>query len=123
MEAGRYCLARTWCPGQAVSRLHLVATGLAPAGFVQQGLFEPPADKARAVARLKHEVHARQGQFTLPPDDVYRDEAHSFDVRDIHGKTCSRGAPGSRPWPCPSAPVALIEGFWSGMTKGWSGLT
>jgi hypothetical protein len=74
--------------------MHLIATHLAHPGFLQQGLFEPPAGRARAVARLKQQVNARLGRFTLrsgatlPLANLYRDEAQSFDVCDIRGKMC-----------------------------------
>jgi hypothetical protein len=52
MEAGRYCL-------------ELLARHLAHPGLLQQGLFEPAGDRARAVARFKHQVNARLGRSTL----------------------------------------------------------
>jgi hypothetical protein len=65
MEAGKHCLARAWAPGRAVNRMHLIATRLRRPGFVQQGLFEPPEGRARAVAKVKREVNARLGRFAL----------------------------------------------------------
>src|SRR5262249_23578719 len=53
MDAGKRCLARAWVPGRAVNRMHLIATRLRRPGFVQQGLFEPPEGRARAVAKVK----------------------------------------------------------------------
>ena len=94
MEAGRHCLARAWMPGRAVNRMHLIATRLRRPGFVQQGLFEPPDAKARAVAKVKREINANVGRFavrsgaTLPLYDVYRDSEQSYDVCDIRGKMC-----------------------------------
>jgi hypothetical protein len=94
LEAAYLCFAQAWVPGLGVSRMHLIATNLCRPGFVQLGLFEPPAEQARAVARLKKEVNTKLGRFvlrsgaTLPLSDVYRDEAQSYDVCDIHGKMC-----------------------------------
>jgi DNA polymerase V len=94
LDAAYLCFDRAWMPGRGVSGMHLIATDLRRPGFVQLGLFEPPEKRARAVARLKREVNAKLGRFTLrsgatlPLADVYRDEAQSYDVCDIHGKTC-----------------------------------
>jgi DNA polymerase V len=94
MEADKRCLARAWVPGRAVNRMHLIATRLRRPGFVQQGLFEPPEGRARAVAKVKREVNARVGRFaplrraTLPLYEVYRDREQGYDVCDIRGKMC-----------------------------------
>jgi nucleotidyltransferase/DNA polymerase involved in DNA repair len=94
LEAARHCFARSWVPGLGASRMHLIATRLRHPGFVQQGLFEPPDARARAVAKVKREVNARVGRFalrsgaTLPLYDVYRDREQSYDVCDIRGKMC-----------------------------------
>jgi hypothetical protein len=77
-----------------VSRLHRVATELRLPGSVQLGLFEPPAERAEAVAKLKREGNARHGRFalrrgvTLYLNELYRDEANDLDICDIRGKTC-----------------------------------
>jgi DNA polymerase V len=74
--------------------MHLVATRLRRPGFVQQGLFEAPDAKARAVARAKREINARLGRFavrsgaTLPLYDAYRDHEQGYDICDIRGKMC-----------------------------------
>ena len=74
--------------------MHLIATRLRRPGFVQQGLFDPPAERARAVARVKREVNAAVGRFavrsgaTLPLYDVYRDGAQGYDICDVRGKIC-----------------------------------
>jgi nucleotidyltransferase/DNA polymerase involved in DNA repair len=94
MEAGKHCLARAWQPGRAVDRMHLIATHLRRPGHVQQGLFEPPNERARAVARVKREVNARVGRFalrsgaTLPLYDTYRDREQGYDICDVRGKMC-----------------------------------
>jgi nucleotidyltransferase/DNA polymerase involved in DNA repair len=94
LAAARRGFDRAWVPGLGVSRMHLIATHLCRPGFVQRGLFEPPEKRARAVARLKREINARLGRFTLrsgatlPLADIYRDGAQSYDVCDIRGKMC-----------------------------------
>lgn len=94
LGAARRCLARAWVPGAAASRMHLVASRLARPGFAQMGLFDPPDERAEAVARLKREVNGQAGRFalrsgaTLPLADVYRDDAQQYDVCDVRGKIC-----------------------------------
>ena len=94
LEAARWCFERAWVPGLAASRLHVTASQLRRPGFVQLGLFDPPEGRARAVAKVKREVNARLGRFTvrsgatLPLADVYRDEAQSYDICDVRGKLC-----------------------------------
>jgi nucleotidyltransferase/DNA polymerase involved in DNA repair len=94
LEAARDCFRRAWVPGLAASRMHVNASQLRRPGFAQLGLFEPPAEQARAVAQVKREVNARVGRFvlrsgaTLPLADVYRDEAQSYDICDVKGKIC-----------------------------------
>ncbi|HKI36709.1 MAG TPA: nucleotidyltransferase [Gemmataceae bacterium] len=94
LDAAKHCFARSWVPGLGASRMHLIATRLRRPGFVQQGLFEAPDGRARAVAKLKREVNAKVGRFalrsgaTLPLYDVYRDREQGYDVCDIRGKLC-----------------------------------
>lgn len=94
LEAARPALRQAWLPRQRATRMHLIATNLRWQGQVQLGLFEPPAEQATAVARLKREVNARVGRFalrsgaTLPLADLYRDEASSYDICDVRGKMC-----------------------------------
>jgi nucleotidyltransferase/DNA polymerase involved in DNA repair len=94
LEAARCCFLRAWVPGVAVSHMQVTATQLRWRGCVQRGLFEQPEEKAGAVARLKREVNARHGRFTLRSGatlhlpDVYRDAAQSYDICDIRGKIC-----------------------------------
>jgi hypothetical protein len=74
--------------------MHVTTSRLGRPGVYQPGLFDPPAEQAEAVARLKREVNARLGRFalrsgaTLPLADVYRDEATGYDICDVHGKLC-----------------------------------
>jgi DNA polymerase V len=94
LEAARRGLRQAWLPGVPANRMHLIATRLRPGGVVQPGLFEPPAARAEALARLKREVNAHVGRFalrsgaTLYLRDVYRDEAQSYDICDVRGKLC-----------------------------------
>jgi hypothetical protein len=63
-------------------------------GFRQRGLFKPPEEQARSVAKVKREINAAVGRFalrsgaTLPLYDMYWDEAQSYDICDVHGKIC-----------------------------------
>ena len=74
--------------------MHVTASQLRGPGFVQRGLFEPPEEQYRAAARAKREVNEALGRFTvrsgatLPLQDVYRDEAQSYDICDVRGKMC-----------------------------------
>ena len=94
LEAARPALAKAWMPDRPAKRMHVTASQLRRTGCVQLGLFDPPAEQARAVAQLKREVNAELGRFTLrsgatlPLADVYRDEAQGYDICDIRGKIC-----------------------------------
>jgi nucleotidyltransferase/DNA polymerase involved in DNA repair len=94
LEEAKRALRQALWPGEAVNRMHLLATRLHYPGAVQLGLFDPPAERAERLARLKREVNARHGRFklrsgaTLPLREVYRDDAQSFDICDVHGKMC-----------------------------------
>jgi nucleotidyltransferase/DNA polymerase involved in DNA repair len=94
LEAARFCFQRAWVPGLAATRMHVTASQLKRPGFVQLGLFDPPAEQARTVAGLKRAVNAEVGRFairsgaTLPLADVYRDAAQGYDICDIRGKFC-----------------------------------
>jgi nucleotidyltransferase/DNA polymerase involved in DNA repair len=94
MEAGRRCFRRAWLPGLMASRMHVTASRLKRPGFRQKGLFEPPDEPARTLARVKREVNAEVGRFalrsgaTLPLGDVYRDREQGYDICDVRGKVC-----------------------------------
>ena len=94
LDAARPCLRRAWVPKVAATRMHLIAERLTPASQCPLGLFDPPGDRAAAVARLKRAVNARHGRFklrsaaTLPLVSVYRDTANEYDICDIRGKLC-----------------------------------
>lgn len=94
LEAGRPLLRKSWLPRRAAARMHLFAEHLCPRDPAQQGLFEPPGDRAEAVARLKHEVNRRIGRFalrsaaTLPLWPIYLDRSNEYDICDVRGKIC-----------------------------------
>src|ERR1043165_5604553 len=94
LEAAKQALRQAWIAGAAAQRMHLIASKLRWRGCVQGGLFDPPAEQAEAIARLKREVNQRFGRFTLRSgvtlflDEVYRDSANNFDICDVHGKMC-----------------------------------
>ncbi len=94
LGAARRCFRRAWLPGQAASRMHVTASKLKRPGFRQRGLFEPPDEPARTLGNVKRAVNEEVGRFalrsgaTLPLEDVYRDEAQSYDICDVRGKIC-----------------------------------
>jgi DNA polymerase V len=94
LEAVRHAWKRVYIPGLLLYRMHLIADQLRYGDKVQRGLFDPPLELDRATTRLKLEVNAKHGRFalrsaaTLPLREIYLDEAHGFEVCDIHGKTC-----------------------------------
>lgn len=94
LDSARPCLRQAWRPRASADRMHLIADDLTPRGTGQLSLFNPPSDRAEAVARLKHAVNARHGRFalrsaaTLALGDVYADTANGYDICDIRGKTC-----------------------------------
>jgi hypothetical protein len=49
--------------GKAATRLRLIVRRLQWPGHVQLGLFDPPQDRAHAIAEVKREVNARVGRF------------------------------------------------------------
>src|SRR5262245_18901358 len=65
LESARLGLERTWVRGLGATRMHLIASELRWPGFVQRGLFDPPEEQARAVARVKRKVNAEVGRFAL----------------------------------------------------------
>ncbi len=94
LAAARACFQRAWIPGLAATYMHVNAMQLRRPGSVQLGLFDPPEEQARAVARAKRAVNTQLGRFvvrsgaTLPLTDVYRDEAQNYDICDVRGKLC-----------------------------------
>jgi len=73
--------------------MHLIASGLRR-GPWQQSLFDPPAAKLEAVARVRREINAELGRWkvrsgaTLFANDWYDDPANEHEVCDIRGKFC-----------------------------------
>jgi nucleotidyltransferase/DNA polymerase involved in DNA repair len=81
-------------PLRKASYMHLIAEGLVSRDHVQRSLFEPSDPRQQAIARVKCLINRQVGRFavrsgaTLPLVDIYRDETNSYDICDIHGKTC-----------------------------------
>ncbi|HEY7309118.1 MAG TPA: nucleotidyltransferase [Gemmataceae bacterium] len=94
LEAARPALKKAWRPERPATRMHVTASQLRRPGAVQLGLFDPPVERACAVAKLKREINAEVRRFalrsgaTLPLADVYRDEAQGYDICDVRGKIC-----------------------------------
>jgi nucleotidyltransferase/DNA polymerase involved in DNA repair len=94
LEAARPALKKAWSRAQPATYMHITASQLKRPGFVQLGLFDQPAEQARAVAEVKRKVNTSLGRFTLrsgatlPLYDVYRDEAQDYDICDVRGKIC-----------------------------------
>ncbi len=78
-----------------VSHMHLLAERLSSRDQRQLSLF-PNVDSlaVEKVAEVKREINDRIGRFalrsgdTLAINDIYDDEAQSFDICDIRGKMC-----------------------------------
>lgn len=77
--------------GAKITHMDLVAEGLSSAGIHQLSLFDAPASR---VDRIKQLVNAKMGRWairsgaTLPLVEIYSDQAHAYDICDIHGKSC-----------------------------------
>jgi DNA polymerase V len=93
-EAALKLLELCWRPGVVVSYMHLIAGDLTPRAYAQKSLFDLPTPRQEALAEIKRQINERLGRFTLrsgatlPLADLYADEANSYDVCDIYGKTC-----------------------------------
>ncbi len=94
LDAARFALRQAYRPGRLAERMELVASELQGRENRLRSLFEPPGERAEAIARVKREVNAAVGRFalrsgaTLPLKRVYDDPSHGYDVCDIRGKTC-----------------------------------
>jgi DNA polymerase V len=94
LDAVRPALRQAYRPGAPVTHMHIIASRLRRAGFIQRSLFEPPAAQAEAVARVKRTVNQSVGRFalrsaaTLLLTEVYRDAANGYDICDVRGKVC-----------------------------------
>lgn len=94
LDVARPCLRRAWVPRVPAAMMHLVAGDLTTRRECPLGLFDPPGERAEAVARVKREVNLRHGRFilrsaaTLPLAAIYSDSANEYDIGDIRGKHC-----------------------------------
>jgi DNA polymerase V len=94
LATAQACFRRAWRPGRPATYMHVVASNLRRPGSFQPGLFDESPGVAAAVAKVKRQVNARLGRFTLrsgatlPLHDVYRDEAQQYDICDVRGKIC-----------------------------------
>ncbi len=93
-DAARPCLERAWAPKSEAVRMHLIAERLTPRSSRPLSLFEPPGEKAEALADLKERINARVGRFalrsaaTLYLPSIYSDGANGYDICDVRGKMC-----------------------------------
>lgn len=93
-EAALRLLAACRPAGRGVTYMHLIAEGLVARRHAQLSLFDRPDPRQKAIAVVKRTINEKVGRFalrsaaTLPLADVYRDEANSYDICDIYGKTC-----------------------------------
>jgi nucleotidyltransferase/DNA polymerase involved in DNA repair len=94
LDAVRHVWPAVLMPGELLYRMHLIADQLQRREQAQLGLFDPPPGQDAAVRNIKQTINARHGRFavrsaaTLPLSEIYADESHSYEVCDIHGKTC-----------------------------------
>jgi len=94
LNAAKVGLKRAWRTGTPATHLHLVASDLRRQACWPQSLFDPPDERAEALARTKREINEELGRFkvrsaaTLYANDFYRDPANEHDVCDIRGKFC-----------------------------------
>ena len=94
LAAARCLWSQAQRPLLPLYRMHYIAAKLQSRGAEQLGLFEPPPQRDAALRQLKREVNDRHGRFalrsaaTLPLKEIYIDDAHSYEICDIHGKTC-----------------------------------
>jgi hypothetical protein len=94
LEAAKLALRQAFVRGVPATRMHLTASRLRWPGAVQLGLFELPAPHAEKLARVKRDINARFGRFTLrsaatlPLADIYRDASNGYDICDVRGKLC-----------------------------------
>ncbi len=90
--AARALFDEAW-KGRAVNYMHVIAERLQTKDRAQRGFFDRD-DSRPSMTTLMRKVNAKCGRFavrsgaTLPIADIYTDEASSYDICDIHGKTC-----------------------------------
>ena len=94
-DAALWLLPRVWRPPSAtVHYMHVIADRLRPLTGRQRSLFERRRAKDERVEGVKRQINDAVGRFalrsasTLALTDVYSDPANSYDIPDIHGKTC-----------------------------------
>lgn len=93
-DAIRFAWKSLYLPGAPLYRMHLIAERLQYREKSQLGLFDPPPERDRAIKAIKQDVNGRLGRFalrsgaTLPLGEIYADDAHSYDICDVYGKTC-----------------------------------
>ncbi len=93
LDTYRPCLRQAWIPRVLAARMHLFAEDLRPRAARQLGLFDK-AEAVDAAAAVKQAVNQKHGRFalrsgaTLPLAPIYADGANSYDICDVHGKTC-----------------------------------
>lgn len=94
IEAAKPCLREAWLPRTEAVRMHLIAERLTPRASQPLSLWEPPDNRAAALARVKEQVNERLGRFALRSaaalhlPAIYNDQANGYDICDIRGKMC-----------------------------------
>jgi DNA polymerase V len=96
LDVGRVALRQAYRPGAGATHMHLIAQKLRRGGFFQRSLFDavPDRERAAAVAKLKRNVNAEVGRFTLRSaatlaiKAIYDDPTNGYDICDVRGKTC-----------------------------------
>jgi DNA polymerase V len=74
--------------------MHRMASPLVPRSRAARSLFEPPRERAEALARLKREVNAAVGRWavrsgaTPPLKRIYDDPSNHFEICDVRRKSC-----------------------------------
>lgn len=92
LDGLKHCWKRCWYPGEVATYMHIFGHDLHAEGESQLGLFEPPSEKAIALAKAKSLINARLGRFTLrsaatlPINDIFVDDANNYESCDIQGK-------------------------------------
>lgn len=88
LPAAKYLLSL--CAKGVVTHMHLIADELQYSGTHQRSLFA----SAPRIDAIKRMVNEKLGRFTvrsaetLAIDELYRDEAHNYEICDVQGKTC-----------------------------------
>lgn len=94
LDTIRPCVRKAWRRGAEANRMHLFADDLRVRSDGQLGLYPDDTAKGDAMERVKQEINARHGRFTvrsaatLALHGVYEDESNNYDICDVRGKTC-----------------------------------